>query len=125
MTRPAACRPDPEAPHSRATQGWNDDQDNGTRAGCEAPSSTGGGDLRRRAPRAGGPRRLATRVAGRVVTRSCSGHADRLAPSSQPPDSSASFVVVAQLRIVMDLYSGLLMTLFSRLFVRCALSRCE
>jgi hypothetical protein len=39
--------------------------------------------------------------------------------------SSNNFVVVFQLRMVMDLYCGVAMILFSRLLVRCALRRCE
>src|SRR5687768_3359778 len=39
--------------------------------------------------------------------------------------SSRSFVVVFQLRIVIDLYAGVAMILFRRLLVRSALRRCE
>ena len=38
---------------------------------------------------------------------------------------SSSAIVVAQLRIVIDLYAGVPTILPRRLFVRCALSRCE
>ena len=39
--------------------------------------------------------------------------------------SSNNFVVVFQLRMVMDLYTGDAMILLSRLLVRCELRRCE
>ena len=38
---------------------------------------------------------------------------------------ASNFVVVLQLRMVMDLYSGAAAILLSRLLVRCALRRCE
>src|SRR4051794_26712729 len=48
-----------------------------------------------------------------------------LRDASRAPSRLLSLTVVLQLRIVIDLYNGELITVLSRLLVRCALRRCE
>ena len=89
-------------------------------AGVKGPPGLRHPDQLLRDRREGVPRPVKRLPLGRPVART-SDHASASGASMR----SRSAIVVAQLRIVIDLYAGVPMILLRRLFVRWALRRCE